>query len=48
VIKRDVAGDCFISETEVDIKHEGAMLAYEVRLQHQASLAPFAPEWIAQ
>jgi hypothetical protein len=35
---------CFTSETELDIKHEGKLLAYEVRLNDRGYV-PTAPQW---
>ncbi|MDR3404713.1 MAG: adenylate/guanylate cyclase domain-containing protein [Chthoniobacter sp.] len=36
---------CSLSETELDIKHEGRVLAYEVRLKKR-SFTPAAPPWL--
>ena len=37
---------CFFSETELDIKNEGATLAYEVRLNRK-EYAPTPPSWVS-
>jgi class 3 adenylate cyclase len=41
------SGYCFIDETRLDIKHEGGMLAYNVRLNGR-SINPRPPQWVPQ
>ena len=38
---------CFIDETNVEIKHEGGMLAYEVRLNGR-EYRPVQPKWLSE
>ncbi len=40
-----LSGYCFLNETELSIKNEGATLAYEVRLNKKEYL-PMRPEWV--
>lgn len=47
VISSRYGAGCFITETTIEIKHEGAMLAYEVRLNSQPH-QPSPPEWIKE
>jgi class 3 adenylate cyclase len=45
-ISHQAGGTCFIDETAMEVKHEGSMLAYEVRLNGREShSAP--PSWVA-
>jgi class 3 adenylate cyclase len=45
VISDGCGATCFIDETTIDIKHEGGMVAYAVRLNGR-EYAPKSPEWI--
>jgi len=45
VISDRLGASCFISETSLDIKHEGKMLAYEVRINGR-EFKPLLPEWM--
>jgi class 3 adenylate cyclase len=47
VISDKFGATCFVSETNVDIKHEGGMLAYEVRLNGR-EYDPRTPPWRAE
>ena len=46
VISDSCGATCFIDETTVEIKHEGSMLAYAVRLNGREH-KPKTPEWIS-
>jgi class 3 adenylate cyclase len=45
-ISRRFSPNCFLHETEIEIKHEGATLAYEVSLSKQ-TIDPQRPNWCA-
>jgi hypothetical protein len=44
VISERFGARCFIDETTLEIKHEGGMVAYEVRLNGR-DYEPKLPEW---
>ena len=45
VISEKCGAFCFVDETELNIKHEGAMVAYQVRLNNRTHV-PMKPEWL--
>ncbi len=47
VISNRFGATCFIDETNIEIKHEGGMLAYQVRLNGR-EYTPSVPTWTAQ
>jgi class 3 adenylate cyclase len=44
-VSSQLSGYCFLNETELSIKNEGATLAYEVRLNKKEYL-PMRPDWV--
>jgi hypothetical protein len=47
VISERFSPYCFIAEREIEIKHEGRMLAYEVKLSGKEH-KPAPPDWITE
>lgn len=47
IISDRFGGFCFATETEINIKHEGRMLAYDVRLNGR-DYKPAIPDWIVE
>ncbi|MBI2989007.1 MAG: hypothetical protein HYY45_19770 [Deltaproteobacteria bacterium] len=47
IISDRFGGYCFATETEIEIKHEGSMLAYDVRLNRR-DYKPAVPDWLAE
>jgi len=47
VVSENFGATCFIDETSIEIKHEGGMLAYEVRLNNR-EYQPHLPEWLPE
>lgn len=45
IISDTIGAGCFIDETSIDIKHEGEMLAYAVRLNTR-EYQPTVPDWL--
>ena len=45
VISDRFGGSCFVAERELEIKHEGRMLAYEVKLNSR-EYKPAVPDWL--
>jgi class 3 adenylate cyclase len=42
-----MSGHCFIDETEIDVKHEGRTLAYQVR-RNSSEYKPELPPWLTE
>jgi class 3 adenylate cyclase len=47
MLVRDFSKHCFVEETSLEIKHEGPMLAYSVRLNNRFAMEPDKPEWVS-
>ena len=48
VLVSDFSKTCFVDETSIDIKHEGPMLAYAVKLNDRFPVELDKPEWVGQ